>query len=64
MDKTKLTIKLKPCPFCGRTDKLQVNEYAMETLFSISCQCGCDAPNDSTSANGAARIWNRRRGEN
>jgi len=52
-------MKLKPCPFCGRTN-VEIFEWN-EKLFSIVCKCGCESPRDSVSKVGIIRIWNRRR---
>ena len=56
-------MKLKPCPFCGRTDVVMCDMLHSDrrTIYVVSCKCGCEAPKDSVSKQGAARIWNRRR---
>jgi hypothetical protein len=50
---------LLPCPFCARTN-MDIVEWN-KNLFSISCKCGAESPNDSKSKEGIKRIWNRRR---
>ena len=56
------TIKMKSCPFCGRLDTVALVKFH-NRVWSVACECGADSPKDSTSANGAIRIWNRRRPE-
>jgi ssDNA-binding Zn-finger/Zn-ribbon topoisomerase 1 len=54
-------LKIKPCPFCGKPGVIYKWH---DNLFAVICsnpRCGCEAPNDSKSENGAIRIWNRRR---
>jgi Lar family restriction alleviation protein len=51
--------KLKPCPFCGRTD-LEIVKFH-DRCYAIVCKCGCESPHDSVSEAGVIRIWNRRR---
>jgi ribosomal protein L37AE/L43A len=52
-------MKLKACPFCGRED-VKMNRIG-EKIWCVTCKCGLEAPKDSVSKTGAARIWNRRR---
>ena len=52
-------MKIKPCPFCGRTD-MKIVEFS-DNIFTVVCKCGCESPHDSKSKNGVIRIWNRRR---
>jgi len=48
---------MKPCPFCAREPKTY---KFSEKIWTVACKCGCEAPRDSSSENGAKRIWNRR----
>jgi len=54
----KLIDGLKKCPFCARQPK--VVSFS-DNIHSIVCKCGAESPKDSTSIDGAKRIWNRRR---
>ena len=55
------TGRMKPCPFCARTD-MDIIKY-QDNVFGVTCKCGAEAPKDSKSISGAVRIWNRRRYE-
>lgn len=58
-------MKLKACPFCGRTNVKPIGIRAFNStgrwFWTIVCPCGCESPKDSVSKQGATRIWNRRR---
>ena len=60
IDKDIFTIpKMKPCPFCARTD-MDITQF-QEEIFTISCKCGAETPSDSKSISAIVRKWNRRR---
>ena len=48
---------MKLCPFCAR----QPDVTKVGMMWVVFCKCGCEAPRDSKSENGAKRVWNRRR---
>lgn len=57
-----LNLKLKPCPFCGRDDKLEVGipSSKFASWFSIDCRrCESTGPRSYT-VDGAIRAWNER----
>ena len=55
----KIARAAKACPFCGRM-QLKIHMIRLN-CFTVVCICGCESPRDSKSAQGAVRIWNRRR---
>ncbi len=58
MKKLKIKNGLFPCPFCARQPS--VGNFG-KRIWTVFCKCGAESPRDSTSENGAKRIWNRRR---
>lgn len=64
-------IKLKPCPFCGKTVKMYMDNYgkylikcSCGLLIGIELECGCELVDGWTatfeSEDEAAEAWNRR----
>lgn len=55
---------LKPCPFCGHTDSLQVSWVHSESFKQVICSAlsdGCGASSGGyESEDEAVKIWNTR----
>ena len=57
-----MTQKLKPCPFCGEKEDIEVFWYSPSSV-SVSCShCNCYGPYKEI-PEFAIKAWNRRAGE-
>lgn len=57
-------IELKPCPFCGGTDLHIETDSEPRSTANVFCdnpKCEAAGPNQSFTADDAARAWNNRR---
>ena len=61
-------IKLKPCPFCGKSESVHLLAHGtgIKRFFIVRCECGlggCGANVTGATRRFAADNWNRRHGE-
>lgn len=53
--------ELKPCPFCGLSNKVEIREAYCKETKQYEVTCGrCFASVRSLTTKGAAKRWNRR----
>lgn len=52
-------MNIKPCPFCGRTPKVETIKTGNKREWYITCKCGIEQTL-YVSKQGAIKAWNRR----